>query len=198
MKSQPQTSKSQSDIGLDLAIQMMGGVQPIKKFPLQQEIQNFVEPLAPKLENISSYSLKRSGINSVWHETNLNNAHDLVFSHGDFKKGLNVATSPEFALGQKGKGVIIEMDTSQLSGNKINKPMSNFITEATGIHPEYALTDAPMLLEPHVKSIIFNKPITLQEERRFFGLRDNWKITKEILPDGRIKYTNPIKNTLFP
>lgn len=83
------------------------------------------------------------------------------------------------------------MDTAKLSGNKINKPASGFIESQTGLSPEYRITDAPSNLNPFVKSVVFDKPLSPKGERFFFGLRDNWKATKELLPNGKIKYTNP-------
>lgn len=135
-------------------------------------------------------SLARKGVSTVWHQTDPQMAHDIVFSSTD-KTGLNVATTPELALGQKGKGALIEMETSQLAGRGINKPSSSFVANQTGQWPEYRLDASPSQLAPHVKSITFDEPLSSMGERRFFGLQDDWKATKEILPNGKIKYTNP-------
>jgi len=147
------------------------------------------------------YALSNKGIDTVYHNTSPQSARSTIFAYTE-NRGLNVSTTPELALGQGGKGVTIEFDTKRLEGNKINKPGADFIAATQGKYPEYEISKAPSKLTKDVKSVTFDAPLSKIGERNFFGNREDWKITKEILPNGKVKYTNPLHSPstqrLFP
>ena len=137
---------------------------------------------------------QKNKISSVYHQTNPQSARIIIFADTE-NRGLNVSTLPELALGQKGNGATIEFSTRRLSGIKIQKPGADFIESTQGKHPEYELTTAPPKLTPDVRTVTFDQPLSPKSERDFFGLRQDWKDTKKLLPNGKVKYLNPNHKT---
>lgn len=160
-------------------------IEEAKKY---QSVEEYINKIKGK-EKIDS-SFKRGNIDTVYHNTSPQTARNIVFAD-TVNDGLNVSTLPELALGQGGKGVTIEFDTRRLNGGKIQKPGADFIEANEGKYPEYELRGVPSKLTPDVKSVTFDKPLSQRGEVEFFGYQQNWKATKEVLPDGRVKYTNP-------
>lgn len=135
-------------------------------------------------------NFRRSNIDTVYHNTSPQSARNIVFAD-TVNDGLNVSTLPELALGQGGQGATIEFSTRRLDGGKIQKPGADFIEATQGKYPEYSLRNAPSKLTPDVKSVTFDQPLSSKGEQNFFGNQQNWKDTKQILPDGKVKYSNP-------
>lgn len=161
--------------------------------PLAEEAKKYKTPeefVNAKKGKEALYSLNKKGVDTVYHETDPQTARNIIFSD-QVRGGLNVSTSPELALGQGGKGARIEFDTRRLEGGKIIKPGADFVEGVTGKYPEYQISNGPHKITPDVKSIIFDKPLSPKGEVNMFGFREDWKATKEILPDGKVKYSNP-------
>ena len=62
----------------------------------------------------------------LFHETNPETATMFARAYSD-KRGLNVATDKDFALGQKGKGAVVEFDSTGMDGRPIKKPAAEFV-----------------------------------------------------------------------
>jgi len=143
---------------------------------------------------ITDSAFTRNKISSVYHQTSPQSARSTIFASTE-NRGLNVSTLPELALGQGGKGATIEFSTRRLNGGKIQKPGADFIKSSQGKYPEYELSHAPSKLTPDVRSVTFDQQLSVKGERDFFGLRQDWKDTKKLLPDGKVKYLNPTHKT---
>ena len=101
---------------------------PLEKYmdPKGTDIYNKakVDKVAEKVSNL----LKED---SLYHETSLKEAVSFATAHQD-KSGLNVASDVDFALGQTGKGAIVEFGTDSLKGDRghlqgLKKPGSTFV-----------------------------------------------------------------------
>jgi len=82
-------------------------VQEAKKY---KDVKEFVN------KNIGDKKFNHGG-KSVFHETTPEGASDFGSNLMD-KSGLNVSTTPELALGQKGKGAIVEFDKLHLQADR--------------------------------------------------------------------------------
>ena len=136
-----------------------------KKYKSAEEFVN--SKLAPD-------SIAKKGFDTVYHETTPADAKTLTFAYGD-KSGLYVSPSEDLALGQRGKGALVEFDTKRLESIRGNRPDLN------GQPSEFQISNAPEKLTQDVKSVTFDK-----EPKGGFG---NWN--REVLPNGKIKYSNP-------
>lgn len=124
--------------------------------------------------------------NSLYHETSPENAFNLIYADQDIS-GLNVSNDPNFALGQKGKGIVIEMDKQSTFGDKgfsrvINKPSTPLIGEK-----EFELAQGTKIGK--IKSILIKPNIKLPPRIKMLFNRDFLHTESK---DGSIKYTPKI------
>ncbi len=124
------------------------------------------------------------GGDSLFHETSSNNAFSLIAAQQE-GAGLNVANDINFALGQKGKGVIIEFDKKQVFGDRgfariIMKPATQFVGEK-----EFELGTGTIISPNKIKSVIIKQGVKTDTRlnkylKRFFH--------STIQEDGSIRF----------
>lgn len=106
-----------------------GGFQGTPQMP---ESESFPQSNIPEFEEtLRQPTVMDTGGESVFHETSGEQVKNLVTPIVD-KTGLNVSLTPELALGQSGKGALIEFDKDILLGDRgslrgIRKPGSAFV-----------------------------------------------------------------------
>lgn len=134
------------------------------------------------------------GIGTLFHETDPTQALSFTRSVGDAVTGLNVASDPAYALGQGGKGALVEFGNLDRIGVQPvrAKPGAQMVEAATGTVPEYQITRAAGHTAELVKSITLRPDAELDYVAR--RLRDalpkqGWQV--ETLADGSTRYTNP-------
>jgi hypothetical protein len=124
----------------------------------------------------------------VYHETDPETAAMFGRAMVD-KRGLNVATEEYLALGQKGKGAVVEFDTRGMEGVGIKKPATGFVGQK-----EYEIinsSDNPQ----NVKSITFKNSQFEKEVRPSLReqLIERGGFVRTELSGGKIKYERPFK-----
>jgi len=169
---------------------------PIPKAPTGMGLAPKPTPTAPQVpvlgEKVGSarvitpkprtgYSLPEE-IKNVYHETSPSSIRNLL-SYGDHS-GLNVATAPEYAIGQTGKGVKFEFNATNLEGVPIKKPASGFLGDF-----EYKLIKGGF--EPKdIKSITLAQGIKLDKITNaiFNRMIKTGEISHTKLPNGSDKF----------
>ena len=138
----------------------------------------------------SAYSASRYNVQRLYHETSPDNAVDIATGSGDLS-GLQVSPEHSLALGQTGKGAVIEFgNVEQIDVRPMrSKPGAKFIEAQGGIPPEMSILKAPFEGGRIVASVTFKPgtPISAASKARMQG----WGWTKEALPDGSVKFVNP-------
>lgn len=149
-----------------------------------KSVEEFVEARLAK-ERRGAISIGQdAGVKSVFHETDPNTAFMFGRASGE-KRGLNVATDLDFALGQKGKGAVVEFDADMLTGRVIKKPATSFVGKK-----EYEVFEGSFN-PTGVKSITFVNEAA-EKSLRYGGKEQLIRMgfNREVLPNGKIKYTN--------
>jgi len=104
--------------------------------PLEIEARKYNSAPFELPEDIKKYAVRRPEHiegESLYHETSPAEAFNLVIAHQDLI-GLNVSNDPTYALGQSGKGVVIEYDKASVFGDRgfarvIRKPATDLVGE---------------------------------------------------------------------
>lgn len=139
---------------------------------------------------VSAYSASRYKLDHLYHETSPDGAVDIATSIGD-KRGLQVSGDATLALGQKGKGALIEFgNVDQIDVRPLrSKPGAAFLEKQSGVPPEMSILKAPTDGNQIVSSITFKSDAPISKVNRI--RMEGWGWTKEKLSDGSIKFTNP-------
>lgn len=95
----------------------------VAELPTSTEF-NPQEQLLPNLQEASELPKEGGGV-SLYHETGASGLRDLM-AYGD-ATGLNVSTDKDFALGQSGKGITIEIDKDKLIPDTQGKPGQGYL-----------------------------------------------------------------------
>ena len=116
----------------------------------------FVEPQEAKLSSMEKpYAIRKSkniGGESLFHETSSGSAYGLITASQE-ASGLNVSNDVHFALGQKGKGIVIEFDKNKVFGDRgfariIKKPATDVVGEK-----EFELAQGTNISPNKIKSV---------------------------------------------
>jgi hypothetical protein len=140
-------------------------------------------------EQGSAYSAAREGVSTLYHGTSPETALRFALGAED-KAGLHVTPDESLALGQGGKGAVVEFtNTHRIDVERASKPGSEMVARQTGQWPEYIVAKMPHEGRDVVRAVTLDAgveaPPVLVRRARSLG----W--TAEQLPDGRVRYSNP-------
>jgi len=173
-----------------------GGLTPAPLTPEQEsfpqltdeQIRQFSQPITSKGGEIEfeepdkRYSIRKPKNikgNSLFHETSPESINNLLATSD--ATGLNVSNDPDFALGQRGKGLLVELDKNKVFGDggfarAIYKPSTEFVGEN-----EFEI-GAGTLSESKIKSITIKPGI--KASPRFIRIiqrlkKGGWEVEKK-------------------
>lgn len=163
--------------------------QEARKYKSAEE---FVKSRSP----FKGYSIADEfGATSLYHETDPNTAFNLVRASQD-KRGLFVSADIDFALGQKGKGAIVEFEPHLFTGVKNKKPAQEFVEKTSGVK-EIIIEQGGFDPTKSVRSVIFkskeaeNAAKIGRKSAKDFLTGNVLKFSREEMPNGWIRYINP-------
>lgn len=138
----------------------------------------------------AGYSATARKLPALFHDTSPSMAVTIATASMDLS-GLNVTPMEDFALGQGGRGALVEfadLDNIEVMPRR-SKPGAALVEQSTGIAPEWEVLKSPGIPKGLVKSITFPKDTTIPRRERMILKGNGW--VAETLDDGRIRYTPP-------
>ena len=126
----------------------------------------------------------------VFHETDTGNATSLLTGRGDDLIGLNVARDPDLALGQRGKGALVELDVPN-EGLRTRLKQGSDVGELELLGGRFSGDVQGIVISP-------NTNISKIHLARLESFVRNGSLVKESLSGGRVAYRRPDANLLAP